>query len=241
MFVGRVTAALTGDLARQGIRKREFNYYFNLCGTKSLPTVLTIAFLMGVVLAVQSAIQLRKVGGEIFTIDLVGFAVMKEFGPLTVAIIAIGRAGSAFAAEIGAMKVNDEINALETLGIRPESFLVTPKLAAMLCAMPLLTVFSDLAGILGGMAIGVTVLDIPAEAYWEGTWRTLDITTFLLGWIKSFTFGTLITLAGCYFGFQSSSDAQGVGRAATDAVVASIFLIVISDTLFTVLYSFIGY
>ena len=178
---------------------------------------------------------------DIFIVDLVGFAVLKEFGPLMVAVIATGRAGSAFAAEIGTMKVNEEIHALKTLGVSPESFLVLPKLAAMLIAMPLLTVFGDAAGLLGGMTVGVTFMDIPAAAYIERTFNVLDEVTFILGVLKCAVFSILITLAGCYCGFQASGDAQGVGRGATKAVVVSVFLVIIADALMTLLYSFIGY
>ena len=241
IFVGAVVAALPRIFKKRGLRKKDLVYYLDLCGTRSLGVVLLISALMGMVLALQGALQLRKVGTDIFVVDLVGFAVLKEFGPLMVAIIATGRAGSAFAAEIGTMKVNEEIYALKTLGVAPESFLVTPKLLAMLIAMPLLTVFSDAAGIFGGLAVGVTFMQIPLTAYVERTFNVLDEITFLLGVLKCSVFSVLITLAGCYCGFQAEGDAQGVGRGATKAVVLSIFLVIIADAIMTLLYSFIGY
>ena len=241
IFIGAVVASLPGIFRKQGIRKRELFYYLDLCGTKSLPVVLMVSALMGMVLGLQGALQLRKVGTDIFIVDLVGFAVLKEFGPLMVAIIATGRAGSAFAAEIGTMKVNEELYALRTLGVSPEAFLVIPKLIAMLIAMPLLTVFADAAGLLGGMSVGVGFMDIPPAAYIERTFRVLDGITFSLGILKCALFSILITLAGCYSGFQAAGDAQGVGRGATQAVVVSIFLVIIADALMTLLYSFIGY
>lgn len=240
-FVGAVAAALPEIFQKRGIRKKDLFYYLDLCGTRSLGVVLLISWLMGMVLALQGALQLRKVGTDIFIVDLVGFAVLKEFGPLMVAIIATGRAGSAFAAEIGTMKVNEEIYALKTLGITPEAFLVIPKLCAMMIALPLLAVFGDAAGIAGGMAVGVTFMDIPLSAYAERTFAVLDEVTFLLGILKCAVFSLLITLAGCYCGFQAESDAQGVGRGATKAVVASIFLVIVADAVMTLLYSFIGY
>src|SRR5574344_2152592 len=161
VFIGRVTAAFPSLFRRRGLRRRETAYYLDLCGAKSLPIVLLICYLMGLVLGFQAAIQMRKVGTEIFVVDLVGFSILKEFGPLMVAFIATGRAGSAFAAEIGTMQVDEEVSALATLGIRPESYLVLPKLIAMLIALPVLTVFGDMAGLLGGMTVGVGVLDIP--------------------------------------------------------------------------------
>ena len=169
IFLGAVVSVLPRIFRKRGLRKKDLVYYLDLCGTRSLGVVLLISALMGMVLALQGALQLRKVGTDIFVVDLVGFAVLKEFGPLMVAIIATGRAGSAFAAEIGTMKVNEEIYALKTLGVAPESFLVTPKLLAMLIAMPLLTVFSDAAGIFGGLAVGVTFMNIPFTAYVERT------------------------------------------------------------------------
>ena len=222
-------------------RKRELLYYLELCGVKSLPVVILISLLMGAIIALQGALQMRKVGTEIFVIDLVGLAVLKEFGPLMVAMISTGRAGSAFAAEIGTMKVNEEISALETMGVNPYGYLVHPKLAAMLISMPLLTVFGDFFGIMGGMLVGTTSLDIPLAAYWGRSIAVLDGVNLLLGIIKSTVFGVLITLAGCCCGFASSGDAQGVGRGATQAVVASIFLVVVADAIMTLLYTFIGY
>lgn len=241
IFTGAVACALPQIFRKRGLRVKDLVYYLDLCGTKSLGVVILISALMGMVLAIQGALQLKKVGTDIFIVDLVGFAVLKEFGPLMVAIIATGRAGSAFAAEIGTMKVNEEIFALKTLGISPESFLVTPKLLAMLVAMPLLTVFADAAGIAGGALVGITYMDIPLSAYAERTFRILDEITFALGIVKGAVFSVLITLAGCYCGFQAAGDAQGVGRGATKAVVLSVFLVIIADAVLTLLFSFAGY
>lgn len=240
IFTGAVISLFPTLFTKRGLRKREMFYYLDLCGAKSFPIVTLICFLMGAVLGMQAALQMRKVGTEIFVADLVGFSVLKEFGPLMVAMISTGRAASAFAAEIGTMKVNEEISALKTLGIDPEAYLVYPKMLAMLLAMPMLTVFGDLTGILGGMLVGVN-LDIPLQAYWSRTVLVLDPVTFLLGIGKTVVFAVLITLAGCFCGFKASGDAQGVGRGATSAVVASIFLVVVADAVLTLLYSFIGY
>ncbi len=241
VFIGRVASVLPLLRQKRQLRIKEILYYLDLCGAQSLPLVLLICFLMGGVLAINGQIQLSKFGSEIFIVDMVGFSVFKEFGPLMVALIATGQAGSAFASEIGTMKVDEEISALETLGIRPVAYLVLPKLIALLIALPLLTVFGDFAGLIGGLAVGTTVAGLPLAAYVERTLDILDSTTFLLGVLKSFVFATLITLAGCYCGFRSSGDAQGVGRAATAAVVISILFVVVATALLTVLYSFIGY
>lgn len=239
-FIGRVAAEVP-PLLRHGMRFRDFAYYMNLCGVQALPIVLLICFLMGMVMAVNGQIQLSKLGQEIYVVDAVGFVVLKELGPLMVAMVLTGWAGSAFAAEIGTMKLDEQVSALETMGIRPESFLVFPKLAAMLISMPVLTVFGNVAGIAGGMAIGVTTMKIPLVAYWTRTLEVLNVTTFLLGTAKSIPFAILITMAGCYCGFNAAPDSQGVGRGATKAVVTSIFLVVVADVLVTVFYSFAGH
>ena len=226
---------------RRKLRWRAVGYYLDLCGAQALPIVLLICFLMGITLGFQAAVQMRKFGTEIFVADLVGFAVLKEFGPLMVALIATGRAGSAFAAEIGAMKVEEEISALTTMGISPVRFLVVPKLLAMVLALPMLTVFGDVAGLLGGLAVGIVYLDIPASTYLLRMAEVLTPPVFLLGVLKSFFFGAMVALVGCREGFLSSPDSQGVGRAATSAVVQAILLLVILDTVITVIYSFWGY
>jgi len=241
IFLGAVTLALPSFFTRRGFRSRELNYYLDLCGVQSVLIVIMICYLMGAGVALQSVLQLRKFGTEVFTADLVGFAVLKEFGPLMVAIIATGRAGSAFAAEIGTMKVNEEISALQTMGIRPEAYLVLPKLFAMLISMPLLAAIGDVAGIMGGMTIGVSYTDLPLTVYWGRTINALNWITFSLGIIKSAVFSVLISLCGCYCGFTAAGDAQGVGRGATKAVVSSIFFVVVADAVLTMLYSFIGY
>lgn len=240
-FTGAVAASLPSLLTRHGRRWNLFSYYFHLCGAQSLGIAVLICLLMGMVLGIQGAIQLRKLGTEIFMADMIGVVVIKELGPLMVAMIAVGRAGSAFAAEIGTMKVNEEISALQTLGINVYAYLVLPKLAAMMLALPLLTVFGDAAGILGGMVVGVTASDIPLPVYWSRTVAIINNISLLLGLLKSAVYAVFITMAGCYCGFESSGDAQGVGRGATKAVVLSIFLLVIVDAVMTVLYSFIGY
>ncbi|MBO5689689.1 MAG: ABC transporter permease [Lentisphaeria bacterium] len=241
-FVGAVCRDACRDLRNwRRFRWRDMLYYLGLCGEKSVSIVLLICFLMGMVLALQAALQMRKFGTELFVADLVGFSLLKELGPLMVAMIATGRAGSAFAAEIGTMKVNEEISAMTTMGISPVRFLVIPKLLAMMIALPLLTVFGDFAGLLGGLFIGTTWLDIPAAAYWNRTMAVLAPMNLLLGLVKSWIFAILVTLAGCWRGFEAEPDAQGVGRGATDAVVLSILLIVIGDMLLTMFFASFGY
>ncbi len=222
-------------------RWRDFAYYLDLCGWRTLPIVFGICYLMGLVLAFQGGLYMRDYGLELFIVDSTGFSILKELGPLMVAMICTGRAGSAFAAEIGTMKVDEEISALETMGIRPSWFLVLPKLLALMVAMPILTMFGDIIGILGGLTVGVTWLGIPLQAYWARTCDVLTIAALTQGLVKSVVFAVLIALIGCRLGFRADANAQGVGRAATGAVVAAIFAVVIADALMTIVFSIWGY
>ncbi|WP_176012590.1 ABC transporter permease [Victivallis sp. Marseille-Q1083] len=241
-FLGELAAVFALTLRHpRKMRWREVWYYMSLCGSQSLPIVLLICYLMGLVLGFQAAVQMRQFGTEIYVADLVGFSILKELGPLMVAMIATGRAGSAFAAEIGTMKVNEEVSAMQTMGIAPARFLVVPKLLAMLLVLPILTVFGDIAGLLGGLTVGATMLKLPLVTYLDRTQEVLTIPVLLLGVMKSFFFAALIALVGCWHGFQAENDAQGVGRAATEAVVSSIFMVVIADAVLTIIYSFWGY
>lgn len=223
------------------LRGKDMFYYMDLCGSQALPIVLCICYLMGVILGFQFALQAQKVGAEIYVADGVGFSILKELGPFMVAVISTGRAGSAFAAEIGTMKVNEEISALQTMGFSPVAFLVIPKLLAMLVTMPLLIVFGDFAGLAGGFTVGVTMMGLTPVAYLDRTFQVLLPSTLTMGVLKGLVFATIIALVGCMRGFQSKSDAQGVGRATTSAVVTSIFLVVVSDAILTRLYTLWGY
>lgn len=240
-FFGQLGLDIRTDLRHPGRHRwRETLYYIDLCGRRSLGIVVLICGLMGFILALQGGLLIREYGGELFVADLVGFSLLKELGPLMVGMIATGRAGSAFAAEIGTMKVNEEVSALTTMGISPVRFLVVPKLLAMLIVLPLLAVAGDMAGLLGGLLIGVTYLDLPVSAYWGRTLQVLSPQVLTLGVLKCFVFAALITLIGCWRGFQADPDAQGVGRAATGAVVSSILLLVVADLFITLFYASIG-
>ena len=223
------------------LRMKDILYYIDLCGGQAVPIVLCICYLMGVILGFQFALQAQKVGAEIYVADGVGFSILKELGPLMVAIISTGRAGSAFAAEIGTMKVNEEISALQTMGFSPVTFLVVPKLIAMLLSIPLLIVFGDFAGLFGGFTVGVTMMGLTPVSYIDRSLQVLEPSTLTMGVLKGLVFAVVISLIGCMRGFQSSSDAQGVGRATTSAVVTSIFYIVVADAIITRLYTLWGY
>ena len=241
-FLGQLLVALK-EIVRhpRKLRGKDMLYYMDLCGSQALPIVLCICYLMGVILGFQFALQAQKVGAEIYVADGVGFSILKELGPFMVAIISTGRAGSAFAAEIGTMKVNEEISALQTMGFNPVGFLVAPKLLAMLFVLPLLIVFGDLAGLLGGFTVGVVMMDLTAVSYIDRTFEVLIPSTMVMGVLKGLVFAVIISLVGCMRGFQSTSDAQGVGRATTSAVVTSIFLVVVADAILTRLYTMWGY
>lgn len=242
MFIGDITR-ISGHLIRhpQKMRWNDVFYYMNLCGSQALPIVAMICLLMGLIMGFQGAVLLRTYGAELYIVDLVGFTILKEMGPLMVAMISTGRAGSAFAAEIGTMKINEEISALATMGIEPSRMLVIPKLLAMIVVIPLLTVFGAVCGILGGFLVGSGLMGIPAAAYYNRTVQVLTLSAFNIGIIKSLVFAVIISLVGCFRGFQASADAQGVGRATTSSVVVSIFLIVVADALMAVLCYVLGY
>jgi len=237
-YIGEFTAALINALFNpRKIRWKETFYYMDLCGADALPIVSMICFLMGLILAFQAAVQLSKVGTDIYLADAVGLSVIKELGPLMVAMISTGRAGSAFAAEIGTMKVGDEINAMTTFGFIPARFLFVPKFIAMLIVMPILTLFGDLIGTMGGLVVGHFKLEIPIVAYFNRTVKVIQLHHISESMTKSIVFAIIITTTGCICGFESKNDAQGVGRSTTTAVVVSIFAIVIADAFLTYFFN----
>ncbi len=210
------------------------------CGAMSLPIVSLIGLLVGLILAYQAAVLMRQFGADIYVADAVGLAMVREMGAMMTAVILAGRTGAAVAAPLGNMRANDEIDALETLGIRPVDFLVIPKLAALALMMPLLTLYSNFMGILGGMFVSLTVLDIPPAAYWVQTISAIDLSDVASGVIKSAVFGILVGLAGCHRGLLAERSSAGVGRAATSAVVMALLLIIIADAFFAVAFNILG-
>ncbi len=238
VFLGETAAVFTSCLRHPSqIRWRETLYYMNMCGFDALPIVVLICYLMGLILGIQAAFILTQWGTEVFMADMIGLVIIKELGPLMVAIIATGRSGSAFAAEIGTMKVNEEVDAMTTMGLVPSRFLVVPKLIAMLATMPLLAAFGNLAGVIGGFSIGFFKLDIPAVTYYQRTVAAVNITDFFEGITKIVCFALLITVIGCMSGFEAKNDAQSVGRAATSAVVNGIFIIIVCDAVLTLIFN----
>ncbi len=212
------------------------------CGAMALPIVGLISFLVGVTLAYTGSIVVRQYGGDIWIADMVGLAVIREMGPMMAAIVLAGRTGAAYAATLGNMKANEEIDALSTLGVSPIDFLVMPRIVALFCMMPFLALYSDCLGLLGGMAIAAAPpLNIPTNLYWAETQTIVDLSDINTGLIKAASFGLLIGVAGCWRGLQADRSAAGVGQAATAAVVTGILLIIVADSIFAVMFNILGW
>lgn len=209
-------------------------------GPNALLIVSIISFLVGLILAFVGAIQLSKFGSTIYIADLVGLAMVREMGAIMVAIVMAGRTGAAFAAELGSMKVNEEIAAYRTFGISPMDFLVLPRMIALVLMFPLLTVFADLMGILGGFSIAWGMFDINYESYFAHTAKFLNLTQCFAGLGKSVIFGIIVAMIGCMKGMTCGDSAEDVGLATTSSVVTSITLIVIADAIFAVIFNIFG-
>ena len=237
-FTGEVILGLL-DAARhpRQIRWRETWLYMQRAGYEALPIVSLISFLMGLITAFQAAVQLRQFGADIYVASLVGLSVTRELGPLMTAIIAAGRSGAAFAAEIGTMKVNEEVDALDAMGLDRTRFLVTPKVLALLLMLPLLTLYADLVGILGGLFVAVVQLNIPAVVYFSTMKYYMVFWDVGQGLVKAGVFAFLIAMVGCLRGFEARESAESVGRTTTSAIVSGIFAIILGDAVFTVLFN----
>ncbi len=209
-------------------------------GVRALPILSLITFFIGLIMALQSAYELRKFGALNFVASAVAISMTRELGPLITAIVVIGRSGSAFAAEIGTMKVTEEIDALETMAINPVQFLVTPKFLAMVVMLPCLTIWANSMGVLGGALFGVTQADFTWGRYLQSSLDALYVRDIVTGLIKSVMFGVTITAVGCHEGLSTGAGAEQVGRSTTAAVVMSIFLVIAVDLIFTVLFFFMG-
>lgn len=255
--IGRATLdglAYIGNLARLGGRaahsafiapfqgkKLRFSravHQAMVVGVEALPIISLITFFVGTILALQSAYELRKFGALQFVASAVAISVTRELGPLMTAIVVIGRSGSAFAAEIGTMKVSEEIDALETMALDPVRFLVTPKFLAMLLMMPCLTTWADFMGVLGGSVFGILNAGFTFGSYVRATLDALLMRDITTGLIKSVVFGMVITAVGCQEGFSTGAGSEEVGRSTTSAVVKSIFLVILVDLIFTALFYF---
>jgi phospholipid/cholesterol/gamma-HCH transport system permease protein len=205
-------------------------------GVRALPILSLITFFIGLILALQAAYELRRFGAMSFVASAVALSMTRELGPLITAVIVIGRSGSAFAAEIGTMKVTEEIDALETMAIDPVGFLVAPKFVAMIVMLPCLTIWANFMGVLGGSLFGVLKADFTFQRYITASLEALYLRDVITGLIKSFMFGITITAVGCQEGFNTGGGAEQVGRSTTKAVVVSIFLVILVDLIFTMLF-----
>lgn len=210
------------------------------CGAMALPIVSLISFLVGITLAYSGAIVLRRFGGDIWVADLIGVAMTREMGAMMAGIVLAGRTGAAYAAEIGSMKANEEIDALTILGISPVRFLVLPRVIALGLMMPLLSLYANCLGVLGGMTVAYATLGIPPTAYWIEMLTIVDLPDVTVGVIKSVVYGLIVGLSGCRRGLQAENNAAGVGQAATSAVVTAILFIIVADAIFAVLFQAIG-
>jgi phospholipid/cholesterol/gamma-HCH transport system permease protein len=240
-FIGEATSGIgRAAAARAKFRRSDLLLLMQECGIQALPIVSLISVLVGLILAFVGSVQLRQFGAQIFVADLVGIAMAREMGALMTAIIMAGRTGAAFAAQLGTMEVNEEIDALKTFGFPPIDFLVTPRMIALIAMMPILTLYADLLGIAGGAIVGVTMLDIPLAQYVNETRAHLSVADFGVGLFKSVVFGVLIAVSGCMQGMRCGRSASAVGAAATSAVVMAIVLIVVADGIFAVLTDRLG-
>ena len=235
-FVGEVGVGLAG-LAGQPrrLRLREWWVMVEKAGTNALPIVALISFLMGMIMAFQAAMPMRQFGVDIFVVNLVALAITRELGPLMTAIVLAGRSGSAFAAEIGTMKVNEEVAALTTMGLSPVRFLAVPRVLAGIVVTPVLTVYSMAIGVAGGLAV-MMLLGFPLATLMHQLSGALRVDDVLAGLIKSFFFGAVVAGVGCLRGLQTGAGAAAVGDSTTRAVVTAIFLIVLLDAVFAVIY-----
>ena len=237
-FTGEVIIGLVDAVRHpRQIRWRETWLYMQRAGYEALPIVSLISFLMGLITAFQAAVQLRQFGADIYVASLVGLSVTRELGPLMTAIIAAGRSGAAFAAEIGTMKVSEEVDAMAAMGLDRTRFLVTPKVLALVIMLPLLTLYADLLGILGGLFVASVQLNIPAVVYFSTMKYYMDFWDVAQGLVKAGVFAFLIALVGCLRGFEAEQGAESVGRITTSAIVSGIFAIILSDAVFTVLFN----
>ena len=237
-FLGSVVLAFIHVIRHPGsLRIEETVLQMEKSGVDAVPIVGLISFLLGLIMAFMSSIQLSQFGANIYVASLVALAMVSELGPIMTAIVVAGRSGSLFAAEIGTMQISEEVDALYVMGINPTIFLAVPRILACVLVVPLLTLFSDFFAITGGMVVGMTLLDLTPGTYLAQTWETITLFEVLWGMLKSVVFAILISWAGCLRGFQVRGGADAVGHAATSAVVSSIFLIILFDSIFAVIRS----
>jgi phospholipid/cholesterol/gamma-HCH transport system permease protein len=240
-FIGEATQSLGRFLVGKAqYRPSDLMLVIQEAGPSALPIVSIISFLVGLIVAYMGAVQLAQFGAQIYIANLVAIGMVREMGALMTGIIMAGRTGAAFAAQLGTMQVNEEIDAFKTLGISPMDFLVLPRMLALILMMPLLTLYSGIVGMLAGLAVAISVFDISVFEYYQQTVRSLDLRQFAVGICKGTVYGILIAIAGCLRGMQCGRSAQAVGQATTSAVVTSIVFIVIAASVLTIMFQQLG-
>ena len=240
-FIGELALSFQRLLRGQARFRMEDVYgVIQDCGWKALPIVSLISLLVGLILAFMGAVQLKMFGAQIYIADLVGIGMTREMGAVMTGVIMSGRTGAAFAANLGTMQVNEEIDALQTLGVPPMDYLVLPRVVALVLMMPLLCLYADFMGLLGGMLVGVGAFDISAIQYLTQTGNALSVTHISVGVFKSVFFGLIVAIAGCMQGLRCGRSAAAVGNATTSAVVIAIIYIVVADGIFAVLTNVVG-
>jgi phospholipid/cholesterol/gamma-HCH transport system permease protein len=240
-FIGEAFIAFTRLLSgRARYRRSELFMIIQDCGAQAFPIVSLISLLVGLILAFVGAIQLQMFGAQIYVADLVGIAMVRVMGAIMTGIIMAGRTGAAFAAQLGTMQVNEEIDALKTMGISPMEFLVLPRMLALMLMMPLLCLYADLMGILGGLIVGISMLDLGVMEYFEETKRAVSLNNLWIGLFHSAVFGVLVALAGCLRGIQCGRSASAVGDATTSAVVTGIVSIIVATAIITLICQVLG-
>ncbi len=222
------------------LRRKQVVEQMSKIGVDSLPIVAMISLFTGMVLALQSAYQMQRFAAEMYIAALVAVSMSRELGPVLTALIVAGRVGASITAELGTMKVTEQIDALETLATNPIKYLVVPRFLALIVMLPILTLFADVIGGLGGYIIGTMKLNISHGMYMKNTWEPLKYKDIYTGLIKSFFFGIIICITACYEGMKTEGGAEGVGRSTTASVVVSFILIIASDCFFTALFYFVG-
>ncbi len=240
-FLGQLCIDLFAFIRGRGkLRSKDFLLILQAAGAQALPIVSLLSFLTGLIIAFIGVIQLQKFAADIYVADLVGLAVTRELGAVMAGVIMAGRTGAAFAAQIGSMQVNEEVDALTTFGISPMQFLVVPRVLALILMLPLLCVCADFVAMAGGMVVAVTISDVSVLQYCHQIQVAVELSDLFVGIFKSVIFGLIIALAGCYRGLNCGRDASSVGQAATSAVVTSITWIVVADAIFAVMFHILG-
>jgi phospholipid/cholesterol/gamma-HCH transport system permease protein len=237
-FVGQAfTILLRSLLQPRRIRWRAVLHNVQSAGFDALPITGLLSFLMGIVIAYQGADQLKRFGANLFVADLVGIAMLRELSPLLTAIIVAGRSGSAYTAQIGTMMVTEEVDALRTVGVVPHELLVLPKMLALVIVLPLLTVYTDVAGVVGGMLMARAELGLSFDVFLDRLQDAIVMSTYLTGLSKAPVFAMIIALVGCFRGFETAGSAESVGRQTTTSVVQAIFLVIVTDAVFSVVFN----